>query len=58
MRGTVGEIEACAGGAALTLQLLDEVVVIVNAVGEPALDHVDLGIGVLPSEAQSDHSVA
>jgi 2-dehydropantoate 2-reductase len=37
MRGTVGEIEACAGGAALTLQLLDEVVAIVNAVGEPAL---------------------
>jgi 2-dehydropantoate 2-reductase len=38
MRGTVGEIEACAGGAALTLQLLDEVVAIVNAVGEPPSD--------------------
>jgi 2-dehydropantoate 2-reductase len=37
-RGTVGEIEACAGGAALTLQLLDEVVAIVNAVGEPPSD--------------------
>jgi 2-dehydropantoate 2-reductase len=38
MRGTVGEIEACAGGAAVTLQLLDEVVAIVNAVGEPPSD--------------------
>jgi 2-dehydropantoate 2-reductase len=35
MRGTVGEIEACAGGAPFVLQLLDEIVTIVNAVGEP-----------------------
>jgi 2-dehydropantoate 2-reductase len=35
MRGTVGEIEACPGGAAFTLQLLDEVVAIVRAVGVP-----------------------
>lgn len=35
MRGTVGEIEACAGGAAFALQLLDEVVAVVKAVGEP-----------------------
>ena len=35
MRGTVGEIEACPGGASFALQLLDEVVAIVAAVGEP-----------------------
>ena len=35
MRGTVGEIEACPGGAGFALQLLDEVVAIVTAVGEP-----------------------
>jgi 2-dehydropantoate 2-reductase len=35
MRGTVGEIEACPGGAAFALQVLDEVVAIVRAVGEP-----------------------
>jgi 2-dehydropantoate 2-reductase len=35
MRGTVGEIEACPGGAALALQMLDEVVAIARAVGEP-----------------------
>jgi 2-dehydropantoate 2-reductase len=35
MRGTVGEIEACPGGAGFALQLLDEVVAIVAAVGEP-----------------------
>lgn len=34
MRGTVGEIEACPGGAGFALQLLDEVVAIVTAVGE------------------------
>jgi 2-dehydropantoate 2-reductase len=33
MRGTVGEIEACAGGA-FVLQLLDEIVTIVKTVGE------------------------
>ncbi len=33
MRGTVGEIEACPGGAAFALRLLDEVVAIVAAVG-------------------------
>ena len=35
MRGTIGEIEACLGGAAFSVQLLDEVVAIVQAVGEP-----------------------
>jgi 2-dehydropantoate 2-reductase len=35
MRGTIGEIEACPGGAPFALQLLDEVVTIVKAVGEP-----------------------
>jgi 2-dehydropantoate 2-reductase len=33
MRGTIGEVEACPGGAAFALQLLDEVVAIVKAVG-------------------------
>jgi 2-dehydropantoate 2-reductase len=35
MRGTIGEIEACPGGAAFALQLLDEVIAIVRAVGVP-----------------------
>lgn len=35
MRGTVGEIEACPGGASFASQMLDEVVAIVTAVGEP-----------------------
>jgi 2-dehydropantoate 2-reductase len=35
MRGTIGEIEACPGGAAFALALLDEVIAIVEAVGEP-----------------------
>ena len=35
MRGTIGEIEACQGGKAFAEQLLDEVVMIVRAVGEP-----------------------
>jgi 2-dehydropantoate 2-reductase len=35
MRGTIGEIEACPGGAPFALQLLDEVVTIVKAAGEP-----------------------
>jgi 2-dehydropantoate 2-reductase len=35
MRGTVGDIEACPGGAAFALRLLDEVVAIVRAVGDP-----------------------
>lgn len=34
MRGTVGDIEACAGGTAFATQLLDEVVAVVRAVGE------------------------
>jgi 2-dehydropantoate 2-reductase len=34
MRGTIGEIEACPGGANFALRLLDEVVSIVTAVGE------------------------
>jgi 2-dehydropantoate 2-reductase len=38
MRGTVGEVEACAGGAAFALQLLDEVVAVVRKVGKPPSD--------------------
>jgi 2-dehydropantoate 2-reductase len=34
MRGTIGEIEACPGGASFALRLLDEVVNIVTTVGE------------------------
>jgi 2-dehydropantoate 2-reductase len=34
MRGTVGEIEASPGGAAVALQLLEEIVAIVRAVGD------------------------
>jgi len=33
MRGTIGEIEACAGGAAFASRLLDEVVGIIAVVG-------------------------
>ncbi len=33
MRGSIGEVEACSGGAAFALRLLDEVVAIVAAVG-------------------------
>ena len=35
MRGTIGEIEASPGGTAFALQLLDEVIAIIKAVGEP-----------------------
>jgi 2-dehydropantoate 2-reductase len=35
MRGTVGEIEASPGGAAVALQLLEEIVAVVRAVGDP-----------------------
>lgn len=35
MRGTIGEIEAVPGGAEFALQVLDEVVAIVKAEGEP-----------------------
>ena len=38
MRGTIGEIEACPGGAPFALQLLAEVVAVVNAVGVPSSD--------------------
>ena len=34
-RGTIGEIEACPGGATFALQLLNEVISIIKAVGEP-----------------------
>jgi 2-dehydropantoate 2-reductase len=34
-RGTIGDIEACPGGATFALQLLGEVVAIIEAVGEP-----------------------
>lgn len=35
MRGPIGEIEACPGGAAFNLALLDEVIAVVRAVGIP-----------------------
>jgi 2-dehydropantoate 2-reductase len=35
MRGTIGEVEASPGGTAFALRLLDEVVGIIRAVGEP-----------------------
>jgi 2-dehydropantoate 2-reductase len=35
MRGTVGDIETCPGGAAFSLRLFDEIVEIIRAVGEP-----------------------
>jgi 2-dehydropantoate 2-reductase len=38
MRATVGEVEACAGGATFALQLLDEVAAIGAAVGVPPSD--------------------
>ena len=38
MRATVGEVEACPGGAAFALQLLDEVAAIGAAVGVPPSD--------------------
>ena len=34
-RGTIGEVEACPGGASFALQMLDEIVSIVTTVGEP-----------------------
>ncbi|WP_225031649.1 ketopantoate reductase family protein [Paraburkholderia sp. XV] len=36
--GTIGEIEACTGGASFALQLLEEIVTIVKVVGEPPSD--------------------
>ena len=44
MRATVGEVEACPGGAALALQLLDEVVAIGAAVGVPPSDGFLAGV--------------
>jgi 2-dehydropantoate 2-reductase len=38
MRGTIGEVEACPGGATFALRLFDEVVAIVAAVGVPPSD--------------------
>jgi 2-dehydropantoate 2-reductase len=38
MRGTVGQVEACPGGAEFALNLLDEIVAIVRAVGVPPSD--------------------
>ena len=43
-RGTVGEVEACPGGAAFALQLLDEVVAIVAAVGVAPSDGFLAGV--------------
>jgi 2-dehydropantoate 2-reductase len=44
MRATVGEVEACPGGAACALQLLDEVVAIGAAVGVPPSDGFLAGV--------------
>jgi 2-dehydropantoate 2-reductase len=38
MRGSIGEVEACPGGTAFALQLLNEVVAIVATVGVPPSD--------------------
>jgi 2-dehydropantoate 2-reductase len=38
MRGTVGEVEACPGGAAFALQLLEEAVTVVRKTGVPPSD--------------------
>lgn len=38
MRGTIGEIEASPGGARLAMQLLDEVIAVIRAVGVPPSD--------------------
>jgi 2-dehydropantoate 2-reductase len=35
MRGTIGDVAASPGGAAFALGLLDEVIAIIRAVGEP-----------------------
>jgi 2-dehydropantoate 2-reductase len=43
-RATVGEVEACPGGAAFALQLLDEVVAIGAAVGVPPSDGFLAGV--------------
>jgi 2-dehydropantoate 2-reductase len=53
MRGTVGEVEACPGGAAFALQLLDEVVAIVAAVGVPPSDGFLAGARALLTEKGS-----
>ena len=44
MRATVGEVEACPGGAAFALQLLDEVFAIGAAVGVPPSDGFLAGV--------------
>ena len=44
MRGSIGEVEACPGGAAFALQLLDEVVAIVAAVGVAPSDGFVAGV--------------
>ncbi len=53
MRGTVGEVEACPGGAAFTLQLLGEVAAIVAAVGVPPSDGFLAGVRAMLTEKGS-----
>jgi 2-dehydropantoate 2-reductase len=53
MRGTIGEVEACPGGAAFALQLLDEVVAIVAAVGVPPSDGSLTGVRAMLTEKGS-----
>ena len=52
-RGTVGEVEACPGGAAFALQLLDEVVAIAAVVGVPPSDGFLAGARAMLTEKGS-----
>ena len=54
MRGTIGEIEACPGGASFALRLLDEVVSIVVTVGErPSKAFLDTARGQLTAKGSA-----
>jgi 2-dehydropantoate 2-reductase len=54
MNGTVGEIEACRGGTAFVLDLLDEIVAIVRAVGEaPSEPFMKATRGMLTAKGSS-----
>jgi 2-dehydropantoate 2-reductase len=53
MRGSIGEVEACPGGAAFALQLLGEVAAIVAAVGVPPSDGFLTGVRATLTERGS-----
>ncbi|MGA2495098.1 MAG: ketopantoate reductase family protein [Roseiarcus sp.] len=53
MRGSIGEVEACPGGAAFTLQLFGEVAAIVAAVGVPPSDGFLTGVRAMLTEKGS-----